>query len=90
MKLILQARPEGISAMASQIIVEITLDRRQRYRLDPGARGSDHQAVSGAVPGRVAIAQNIEPAQRWREQDGSEVSGRKRREHRHAGQNLTG
>ena len=90
MKLILQTRPEGIGAVASQIIVEIAVERRERHRLDPEALCSGGQAVSCTVPGRVAIPDDIEPAQRRREQDGSEVSGRKRRQHRHAGQNLTG
>ena len=60
MKLILQGRPEGIGATASQIIVEVALDRRERDRLDPEARCSGGEAVSCAVPGRVAIAQDIE------------------------------
>ena len=66
MKLILQGRPEGIGATASQIIVEVALDRRERDRLDPEARCSGGEALSCAVPGRVAIAQDIEPAQEHR------------------------
>ncbi len=90
MKLILQGRPKGIGAVASQIVVEITPERRERYRLDPEARCSGDQAVSCDLSGRVAIPDDIESTQRRWEQDGREVSGRKRRQHRHPGQNLTG
>ena len=62
MKLILQGRAEAIGAMASQIIVEIPLDRRERYRLDPEARCSGDKVAPCTVPGRVAIPDDIEPA----------------------------
>ena len=60
--LILQGRPEGIDAAPAQILVEVLAPWRHRNRFDPDARGSGDQAVSRAVPSRITIAKDIEPA----------------------------
>jgi hypothetical protein len=62
MKLILQGRPEGIDAAPAQILVEVLARWRHRNRFDPDARSSGDQAVSRAVPSRITIAKDIEPA----------------------------
>ena len=90
MNLLQQGRPEGVDAAPAQIIVEVLKLRRQGNRLDPEARCSGEQAVACAVSGRIAIAEDLEPAERRRKQDSGEVRGRERRHHGHVGHDLTG
>ena len=72
--------------MTAQIVVEVPAKGRKANRLDPGARRSGHKHVPRAVSGRIAVRQDIEPPQRRRELDGSEVRRRECRDHRHEGQ----
>ena len=59
---------------------------RQDDRLDPGRVRPVDQTGHRAVAGRIVVADDVEPAQRRREQDGGEMRGRERRHHRHVGQ----
>ena len=55
----------------------------------PASLRSVDQARHRAVAGRIVVAGDVEAAQRRREQDGGEMRGRKRGDHRHGGQDAS-
>ena len=81
--------PNGIQPVSCEIFVEVPHHGRERDGLDSDLVRPVHQAIACAVTCRIVVADDIEPAQLRREQDGGEVSGRECGNHRHSGQSLT-
>ena len=75
--------------MSYEIFVEVPHHGRERDGLDSDLVRPVHQAIAGAVTCRIVVADDIEPAQLLREQDGSEMPGRECGNHWHGGQSLT-
>lgn len=68
-------RPQRINAEAAQISVEVVTVRRQGNRVDPCRVRPVEESIRRAVSGRIVIADDIEPAQRCRKQEGGEMCG---------------
>src|SRR5204863_9542832 len=64
---------ERIDAEGAEILVEVAALGRDHDRLDPGRVRPFDQAVARTVTGWIVVAQDIEPPQRVREQDGGEM-----------------
>jgi hypothetical protein len=81
-----QCRPEIVGAEVPEVFVEVAEFRRERDWLDPDRPRPSGQRRHRDVAGRVAVASDIEAAQRSREQDGSEMIGREGGDHGHGRQ----
>jgi hypothetical protein len=79
---------EGTMAKRDEIFIAVPECWRDDESFDTGGISPASQYIPCAVPGRIVVMDDIEPAQNVREQDGREVCSRKRGDHRHAGQDL--
>ena len=84
-----QMLTQGRCAVGPEIVVEIPVPRFQHPGLNPGLVGSGTQPLCRAVPCRIAVDGDVEALQPWGQQEGSEVTGRKRSPGRKAGGRLT-
>ena len=68
-------RPKCIQTAGGEVIVEIPQYGRECDRLDPDLVGPGDQAIPCTIPRRIIVADDIEPAQMCRKEEGCEMSG---------------
>ncbi len=76
---------QRIDAKFAKVLVEILELRRQGDCLDPNLGCPIDQACHSAITCWIIVADNVEAAQRRREQNGRQMRGRKCGDHRHSG-----
>ena len=72
--LLCQMQAQCLSAVGSEIIVEIPEARLEHPYGNPGLDCSGGQPFRRALPRRIAVDGNVEAPQPLRQQDGSEVT----------------
>src|ERR1700730_5260610 len=75
--------PQGVDAEKPQILIEVAAAWQQCDWLDSACLSACAQGFRSAITGRIVVADDIETAQRCREQDGGEMRSRERGDHRH-------
>ncbi len=68
-----QALAQTIRAVALQIVVEVAKRWHERQQVDPCCLCPISEHVPSSIPGRIAIARDIEAAEVRRKQDSSQM-----------------